>query len=82
VFYGDAENSSGALVSGQLFLDVLREEGLDLESFTATLKIHVTHKRPFNAHCHDCANQYTELKSWNFLQRPVLLTKSESAHSP
>jgi hypothetical protein len=76
VFYGDAENSSGALVSGQLFLNV-KEEGLEIESFYAKLNIHVTQKRPFAAHCHDCANQYTELYSWTLLGQPAKMTRGE-----
>ncbi|KAH8902877.1 hypothetical protein BR93DRAFT_886120 [Coniochaeta sp. PMI_546] len=77
VFYGDAENSSGALVSGQLYLDVRKEEGLELESFDATLNIHVVQKRPYVAHCHECTNQYTELKKWVFLERPLVLAKGK-----
>lgn len=78
VFYGDAESSTGALVSGQLFLNVTEEEGHEFESFDATLSIHVTQKRPFVAHCHDCSNQVTELKRWNFLERPLFLAKGKS----
>lgn len=77
VFYGDAENSSGALVSGQLYLHVRKEEGIELESFDAALKIHVAQKRPYVAHCADCTNQYTELKKWVFLERPLLLAKGK-----
>ncbi|OIW22781.1 hypothetical protein CONLIGDRAFT_586634 [Coniochaeta ligniaria NRRL 30616] len=77
VFYGDAENSSGALVSGQLYLDVRKEEGIELESFDATLNIHVVQKRPYVAHCNDCTNQYTELKKWIFLERPLVLAKGK-----
>jgi hypothetical protein len=79
VFYGDAENSSGALVSGQLFLDVRKEEGVEFESFDATLNIHVVQKRPFVAHCHDCTNQFTEVKRWVLLERPLLLAKGRHA---
>lgn len=66
IFYGDPDTSTGALVSGQLFLDV-KDEALDVDSFTATLRIHVRHKRPFASHCANCADQYTELKRWVFL---------------
>lgn len=78
VFYGEAENSSGALVSGQLFLNVPKEEGVEFDSFEATLSIHVTQKRPFVAHCHDCTTQVTELNRWVFLERPLLLAKGKS----
>lgn len=77
VFYGSPEDSTGALVSGQLLLDVRKEEGIELESFDATLNIHVTQKRPYVPHCPDCTNQYTELKKWIFLERPLLLAKGK-----
>ncbi|OAA63545.1 arrestin n-terminal domain containing protein [Niveomyces insectorum RCEF 264] len=74
VLHGDAESSTGALVSGQLFLTV-KEEPVPMEAFTATLNIHVTQKRPFTAHCHDCVHQYTTLQTWSFLPAPLTLTK-------
>lgn len=77
VFYGTPEDSSGALVSGQLLLDVKKEEGIELETFDATLNIHVVQKRPYVPHCPDCTNQYTELKKWIFLERPLLLAKGK-----
>ncbi|KAK0703851.1 hypothetical protein B0T26DRAFT_744533 [Lasiosphaeria miniovina] len=76
VMYGDAETSTGALVSGQLFLNV-KEAGLEIESFNATLNIHITQKKPFVHHCHECTNQYTDLKTWNFLPQPLTMTKGE-----
>ncbi|KAK3339994.1 hypothetical protein B0T25DRAFT_594593 [Lasiosphaeria hispida] len=76
VLFGDAEHSTGALVSGQLFLD-LKEDGIEIESFDATLSIHVTQKKPFAHHCQECANQSTELKKWNLLPQPLVLTKGK-----
>ncbi|KAI0481378.1 hypothetical protein GGR56DRAFT_317091 [Xylariaceae sp. FL0804] len=73
VMYGNAEESTGALVSGQLLLSATEE--LDLESFEARLEIHVTQKKPFNSHCHNCAHQKTELKKWSFLAEPTVLSK-------
>ncbi|KAK3944332.1 hypothetical protein QBC46DRAFT_375010 [Diplogelasinospora grovesii] len=78
VMYGDAETSTGALVSGQLFLNI-KEDGVEIESINATLNIHVTQKKPFTPHCHDCAHQYTELKRWTLLQQPVAMKKGEHA---
>lgn len=71
IFHGDAENSTGALVSGQLFLDV-KDDSYEIESFVATLSIHVTQKKPYTVHCPECANQYTQVKKWNFLPAPGL----------
>jgi hypothetical protein len=74
IFYGDAETSTGALVSGQLFLDV-KEEWIEIDSFEAALNIHVVQKRPFQNHCPECTNQFTELKKWKFLRQPATLPK-------
>ncbi|KAL0931263.1 uncharacterized protein CTRU02_213998 [Colletotrichum truncatum] len=74
VFFGDAETSTGALVSGQMFLDV-KDDHLEVEAFEAKLNIHVQHKRPFANHCNECQNQYTELKRWTFLAHPTTLKK-------
>jgi hypothetical protein len=72
--YGDPESSSGALLSGQLFLNV-KDEALEIESLNATLNIHVTQKKPFGNHCVECGNQYTELKKWDLLQHPLVMAK-------
>lgn len=74
VLYGDTENSTGALVSGQLLLKV-KEEDFEVESFGAKLEIHVIQKRPFTGHCQQCVNQTTEIKSWSFLGEPTVLSK-------
>ncbi|KAL2752316.1 hypothetical protein ACRALDRAFT_2112626 [Sodiomyces alcalophilus JCM 7366] len=66
IFYGEPNASTGALVSGQLFLHV-KDDALDVESFTASLRIHVRQKRPFASNCADCTDQYTDLKHWVFL---------------
>lgn len=76
VMYGDAESSSGALLSGQLFL-IVKDETLEIESLTATLNIHVTQKKPFGNHCVECGNQYTELKKWELLQHPLVMAKGK-----
>ncbi|KAH7629380.1 hypothetical protein B0T09DRAFT_266580 [Sordaria sp. MPI-SDFR-AT-0083] len=76
VLYNDPETSTGALVSGQIFLNVKEDHDLlDVESINATLQIHVTQKRPFTHHCHDCTHQYTEIKKWQFLDHPLVLAK-------
>ncbi|KAI0020842.1 hypothetical protein F4780DRAFT_770489 [Xylariomycetidae sp. FL0641] len=74
VMHGNTEESTGALVSGQLLLCV-KEEPFEVESFDAKLMIHVTQKRPFSSHCQNCTNQKTELKKWSFLTEPTALTK-------
>ena len=78
VFFDAPEDSSGAIVSGQFFLKVTRDEGLEFESLNASLSIHTTHKRPFASHCHDCSTQVTEVRKWTFLDRPLFLAKGKS----
>ncbi|VUC34199.1 unnamed protein product [Clonostachys rosea] len=74
ILHGNPEESTGALFSGQMHLEV-KDEVVDVESFVATLKMHTTHKRPFQNHCYDCQNQFTELKAWNFLAHPMTLRR-------
>ncbi|KAI1393333.1 uncharacterized protein F4822DRAFT_8801 [Hypoxylon trugodes] len=74
LMHGEPENSTGALVSGQLLLDV-KEDGFEVERFEAKLNIHVVQKRPFAGHCQHCSNQTTEVKSWTFLSEPTILSK-------
>ncbi|KAI0377113.1 hypothetical protein F5Y04DRAFT_191341 [Hypomontagnella monticulosa] len=74
VMHGEPENSTGALVSGQLLLDV-KEEGFEVELFEAKLHIRVVQKKPFVGHCQQCLNQTTELKTWTFLSEPTILSK-------
>ncbi|PSR77840.1 hypothetical protein BD289DRAFT_342100, partial [Coniella lustricola] len=81
ILYGDPETSTGALVSGQLFLDVARgttsssttsttssdDAAYDIASFRAALHCRVTHKKPAAPHCADCATHLTLLKEWELL---------------
>ena len=76
VFYGPAEYSTGALLSGQLVFQV-HDDALPLESFSMKLSVETTRKRPFHAHCQDCTHQTTDLTTWNFLQAPVTLPKGK-----
>ncbi|KAI8717817.1 hypothetical protein NCS52_00858700 [Fusarium sp. LHS14.1] len=79
VFHGNAEDSTGALITGQMFLDV-KEEAVEIGSFAASLKLHVLQKRPFQSHCTDCQNQYTELQAWQLLAHPTTLRKGRHAY--
>ena len=74
VFHGRPQESTGALISGQLFLDV-REDMVEVERFTAALNLHMTHRRPFQGNCQDCRNQYIELESWRFLSQATVLRR-------
>lgn len=79
VFHGTPEDSTGALITGQMFLDV-RDESVEVGTFTACLRLHTLQKRPFQGHCTDCQNQYTELQSWKFLAHPTTLRKGRHSY--
>lgn len=74
VFFNTAQNSTGALLSGQLKFDIT-DEKMVIEKFEMKLVVDVKMKKPFHAHCTDCAHQSTELNSWNFLQGPATFNK-------
>lgn len=76
VLYGQPSASTGALLSGQLSLNI-NEDFLAIESFTMRLALEVTRKKPFHAHCPECMKQCTELTNWTFLQGPATLRKGE-----
>lgn len=74
IFHGTAVESTGALLSGQMIIHV-KDETVEIQSFVATLTQHIFQKKPFHQHCDDCQNQYTELKSWQFITQPMTLHK-------
>jgi hypothetical protein len=76
MFYGTAATSTGALLSGQLKLNIA-EQRMAIESFEMTLVVSVKMKKPFHTHCPECAHQSTELTTWSFLQGPSSLKKGK-----
>lgn len=74
VFHGTPDESSGAMISGQMFLNV-EQDNLEVESFVASLKLVVTNKKPYNPHCVDCAKTITNLEQWNFVSHPMKLSR-------
>ncbi|KAF4636797.1 hypothetical protein G7Y89_g1275 [Cudoniella acicularis] len=76
VFYGPPATSTGALLSGQLKLNV-HDEFMAIESFTMRLALEVTRKKPFHNHCPDCSQQTTDLTTWSFLHGPATLRKGK-----
>lgn len=76
VFYGAATASSGALLSGQLIVNV-NEDFVAFEDFKMKLAVEVTRKKPFHAHCEECAHQNTELQKWKFMEGPATLRRGE-----
>ncbi|KFX94352.1 hypothetical protein V490_04389, partial [Pseudogymnoascus sp. VKM F-3557] len=76
VFYGGAASSTGALLSGQLKVDVAEDE-LEVEGFSMRLAVDVVMKKPFNPTCPDCTTKTSDLTGWNFLPEPIILGKGE-----
>ncbi|MBE3044571.1 hypothetical protein IMZ48_18785 [Candidatus Bathyarchaeota archaeon] len=74
VFHGAPEDSTGALVSGQLVLEVL-DERVEVDNLQASIVMRVVQKRPFHGHCGECGVREAELKQWGFLRNPVTLPR-------
>lgn len=72
VLYGSTSASTGALLSGQLKLNI-HDEKFAIESFKMRLAVEVTQKKPYHAHCQECSHQSTDLTTWNFLHGPATL---------
>ncbi|KAF6222193.1 hypothetical protein HO133_001279 [Letharia lupina] len=70
VFYGNPNQSTGALLSGQLLLTVT-DPGIKLQNFQMTLIARVTNKRPITKDCPNCQVKDTDLFTWKFLTEPT-----------
>ena len=72
ISYNPPQQSSGALFSAQLILDVI-DPSVVLDKFEVQLLCIVTVKKPVTQHCPDCATKTTELKRWVFAHEPLTL---------
>ncbi|MCJ1366707.1 hypothetical protein MMC16_005837 [Acarospora aff. strigata] len=77
-FFGSPAQSTGALLSGQLKLNVTDSE-VTLQKFEMHLLAVVTTKKPVGKECTDCAMKSSELFKWEFLTEPIHLKKGEHA---
>ena len=69
VFYGPPDQSSGALLSGQLILNVTDPE-VHLSSFEMDLNAISTTRKPVVDKCRDCTTRENSLHKWKFLTAP------------
>jgi arrestin-related trafficking adapter 1 len=70
-FYGTTGNSTGALLSGRLKLDVTDPAGeVQLTKLVMTLNAAITTKKPVAKDCPECAKRVNDLHTWNFLSEP------------
>jgi len=76
VFYNNPAQSTGALLSGQLKLNVI-EPAVVIEVFTMQFIAKTTSRKPVSQHCEDCAKQDAELKKWQFVTEPLGLAHGE-----
>ncbi len=76
VFYGTPAQSTGALLSGQLKLNVTDPE-VRLQKFEMHLLAAVTTKKPVAKDCPDCTTKTSELFKWEFVKDPIPLKKGE-----
>lgn len=76
VFHGTPDVSTGAIVSGEVIMDV-KEDKVNIGSLFATLSLNTTHKRPRRSHCSACQHHPTDLKTWHLLAHhaPTTLRK-------
>lgn len=79
VFHGTADESTGALISGQMIMDV-REDSVEVDNLSATLLLNVRQKRPFQNHCCACQQQTRELKTWRLLSHSTPTTLRRGRH--
>lgn len=71
VFYGKPHSSTGAILSGQLELDVLAADAT-LQSVELVLQCMVTMKRPIVKNCEACTTRTTQIYKWVFLCEPSI----------
>jgi hypothetical protein len=72
VFYNQPQSSTGALLSGQLKVQVT-DPTVTFEKFEMRLLATVTTKKPVSHNCPDCTTQTTEIYKWEFLKAPTSL---------
>ena len=70
VFYGSTAQSSGALLSAQLILDVT-DPSVKLQTYDLALCAKVTTKKPVEKTCPDCKIKTRVLKKWTFISEPT-----------
>lgn len=77
IFIGPATSSTGALISGQIRINVVTAPEIVLESFKMSLVTRSTARRPVSKDCPDCSVQSYDLHDWNFLSEPKTLKTGE-----
>ncbi|KAK7204011.1 hypothetical protein BZA70DRAFT_281278 [Myxozyma melibiosi] len=76
ICYGTREQSTGALLSGLLFLYV-NAYAVPMSSVTLELVQEISFKRPVSPSCKSCIKQTNVLKRWDLLSHDTTLPRSE-----
>ncbi|KAM0345045.1 hypothetical protein ACHAPU_006931 [Fusarium lateritium] len=76
ILLSDDHSSDGSTISGSLSLSVT-EDGIQMESLYAELRVHVMHKKPFKKGCKGCKHQTTELKRRQILTATTFLNRGK-----
>ena len=74
ILHGPADESTGALLSGQVVIEI-KEDEIEVPCLHAKLELTSHHKRPFQHHCEECADQVTEIKTWHLIPRLTTLRR-------
>ncbi len=74
VFHGTHRDSAGALISGQLFLDI-SDDFVEIDSLKATIQAHTVYKRPYQSHCRECQHHDVEIQAWVLLGHTTRLNR-------
>ncbi|KYK62038.1 hypothetical protein DCS_03183 [Drechmeria coniospora] len=69
VFYDEPQRSTGALLSGEVSIDV-HDAAVTVDRLDATLALHTVQKRPFQGHCAGCQTQVHDLARWCLVDQP------------
>ncbi|KAJ5227091.1 uncharacterized protein N7469_007097 [Penicillium citrinum] len=78
VCYGNPSNSTGALFSGRLRVNVTELAGeVILNHFDVRLVSKTTTKKPVSSHCPNCQTRTDELTRWNFLTEALHLKSGQ-----
>ena len=74
VSYGTMENSSGALMSGQLKIHI-GDQPIKLETYELRLVAKLKYAKPVSKDCPDCQVNINELRKWDIISEPKIFEK-------
>lgn len=83
IFYGGPASSTGALLSGQLKLEVDDPSGkVNLTNFTMKLRCAISAKKAIQKDCRECKERFDNIQEWTFLSEPKTFSKKDDNAFP